>query len=189
MRSFLQVDALLPEELVGQEVHEFQVEVVAPQVGVAVGGFDFKDPFADLQDGDVEGAAAQVEDGDAFIFLFIQAVGHGGRGGFVDDPEHGEPGNGPGVFGGLALGVVEVGRHGDHRLGDLLAQVLLGGLLHLGEDHGRDFGGRIGAAPDLHVGVTVGGLDDLIGQDLDVPLHGRIAEFAADEALDGKHGI
>ena len=83
-----QVDALLPEELVGQEVHDALVEVVAPQVGVAVGGFYFKDPFAHLQDGDVEGAAPQVEDRDAFFLLFLQAVGHGGGGGFVDDPEH-----------------------------------------------------------------------------------------------------
>ena len=84
----------------------------------------------------------------------------------------------PGVLGGLALGVVEVGRHGDHRLGHLFAQILFRGLLHLGEDHGRDFGGRIGLAPDLHVGVAVVGLDDLIGQDLDVLLHCRVARIS-----------
>ena len=95
----------------------------------------------------------------------------------------------PGVLGGLALGVVEVGRHGDHRLGHLFAQILFGGLLHLGEDHGRDLGGGIDLAPDVDMGVAVLGLDDLVGQDLQVPLHFRVAEFPADEPFDGKHGI
>ena len=47
-------------------------------------------------------------------------------------------------LGGLTLGIVEVGGDGDNGVGDGAAQVLFGGLLHLGEDHGGDFFGREG---------------------------------------------
>jgi hypothetical protein len=48
------------------------------------------------------------------------------------------PGDLAGVLGRLALGVVEVGRHGDDRAVDLLAQVVLGGLLELLQDERGD---------------------------------------------------
>jgi hypothetical protein len=187
--SILAFSALFPHELIRQEVDDPLVEVIAAQVGVAVGGFDLKDAVADLQDGDVKGAAPEIEHRDALVLLFVQAIGHGRGGGLVDDPEHLQPGDAAGVLGSLALGVAEVGRRGDHGLGHLFPQILLRGLLHLGEDHGRDLGGGIDLAPDVDVGVAVLGLDDLVGQNLQVPLHFRVAEFPADETFDGKHGI
>jgi hypothetical protein len=65
-----QVDALVFFELVGQKIDEPQVEILTAQVGVTVGGLDLEHPFTDLQDGDVKGAAAQVEYGD-FFFAFL----------------------------------------------------------------------------------------------------------------------
>ncbi len=51
------------------------VEIVAAQEGVAVGGLHFEHAFAQLQDGDVEGAAAEVIDRDGLVFLLVQPVG------------------------------------------------------------------------------------------------------------------
>ena len=70
------------------------------------------------------------------VFRLVEAVGERGRGRLVDDAQHFEAGDLAGVLGGLALGVVEVGRNGDDRLLDLLAEIGLGGLLHLLQDEG-----------------------------------------------------
>ena len=154
-----EVDALVLLELGQQPVDDPLVEVVAAQVGVAVGGLDLEDALAQLQDGDVEGAAAQVVDRDLLVALLVQAVGQGGGGGLVDDPLDVEAGDAAGVLGRLALGVVEVGRDGDDRLGDLLAQVRLGVRLELLQDHRADLGRRVGlAVRELHADAVALGV-------------------------------
>ena len=133
-----EIDAVLLLELVDDPVDDALVDVVAAQVGVAVGGLHFDHAVAHFQDRDIEGAAAEVVDGDGFVLLLVQPVGQRGRGRLVDDAHHFQAGDLAGVLGGLALRVVEVGRNGDDRLGDLLAQVGFGRFLQLGQDHRRD---------------------------------------------------
>src|SRR5439155_15538599 len=55
-----QVNALLFSELVGQVVDDLLVEILAAEKGVAIGRFDLEHPIANLEDRDVEGAAAEV---------------------------------------------------------------------------------------------------------------------------------
>ena len=73
-RVFAQIDALGPLELVGQEVDQHLVEVVAAQVGVAVDAQHFEDAVADVQHRHVERAAAEVEDEDLLVLLLVQPV-------------------------------------------------------------------------------------------------------------------
>ena len=120
--------------------------------------------------------------------LLVETVGQRGRGRLVDDAQHFEAGDLAGVLGGLALGVVEIGRNGDDRLLDLLAEIGLGRLLHLLQDEGGDLRGRVGLAFDLDPGVAVGGAHDLVGDELLVLLHHRVVVAAADEALDREDG-
>jgi len=158
-----QVDALLPLELIGHVVDQALVDVVAAEVGVAVGADHPEHAVGHLEHRDVEGPAAEVEHGDLLGLLPIQSVGQRGGRRLVDDPRHFQPRDLSGVFGGLALGIVEVGRHGDHGLVDLVAEVGLGRLLELAQRHRRDLRRRVllPVDPDLHV---VGrSADDLVG--------------------------
>ena len=89
------------------------------------------------------------------------------------------------------LRIVEVGRDGDDRLGDLLAQVRLGVRLELLQDHRADLRRRVGlAVGDLdHDPVALGVLLDLVGDEVLGALDLRVVPATAHEALDGIDGV
>ena len=148
-----QVDAVLAGKLFQQPVGHPVVKVVAAQVVVAAGGQHLHHAVADLDQRNVKGAAAQVVDHHLLGAAVVQAVGQRGGGGLVDDAPDVQPGDAPGVLGGLALRVVEVGGHRDDRLGDRLAQVDLGVGLEFLQDLCADLLGRILPPVDGDAGI------------------------------------
>ena len=98
----------------------------------------FEDAVADVEHGNVERSAAEVEDADLFVLLLVQAISQCGGGGLGQHAQDLEPGDFAGVLGRLALGIVEVGRHGDDRIGHLFAEIILGGLLQILQDERGD---------------------------------------------------
>ena len=146
-----QVDTLGLLELGNQVIHDPLVEVVAAQVGITGGSQDLDDTVANVQDGHIEGAAAQVIDHDLLLGLLVQAVSQSGCGGLVDDPLHIQAGDLTGILGGLTLGIREVSGNGDDSLGNALAQISLGICLQLLQDHGADLLGAVALAVEGHV--------------------------------------
>ena len=95
------------------------VNIVAAQMRVAIGGKHLinialggGDQF---QNRNVERAAAEIVDGHAAALFLVQAVGQRRRGRLVHQAQDFEARQAPGIARGLALRVVEIGRHGDHR--------------------------------------------------------------------------
>src|SRR5271165_3286182 len=93
------------------------VDVVAAEVRVAVCGEDLVDiAFGggnEFENGDVEGAAAEIVNGNFAALFFVETVRQGGCGWLVNETEDFEARDFAGVFGGLALGVVEVSGDGN----------------------------------------------------------------------------
>src|ERR1700692_1396484 len=88
-------------------------------MSVAVGGehlvdvaFAGRDKF---EDGDIEGAAAKIVHGYVAALFFMETVGKRRSRGLIDEAQNFEAGDAAGVFGSLALRVVEVGGNGDDR--------------------------------------------------------------------------
>jgi NAD-specific glutamate dehydrogenase len=157
----------------------------------AIGSFDLELPRAldvvQLEHRDVVRAAAEVEHGDLLVLLLVETVGQRRGGRLVDDAQHVEAGNFSGVFRRLALRIVEVGRHRDHGLRHAVAEVVLGGLLHLLQDHRGHFGRGEPLALDLDRGDVVGAAEHLVRHALGLFLH--LVELAAHEALDREDGV
>src|SRR5699024_8470327 len=113
-------------------LHHTLVKVLTTQMSVTIGGHHLEDAIVNGEQGDIKGATTEIKDQNVLLaLLLVEAVGNGGGSGLVDDAHHIETGNGTGVLSRLTLGVVEVGGHSDHGVGDLLAEVSLSGLFHL----------------------------------------------------------
>src|SRR4029077_5888842 len=69
-----QINALFFLEFVGEIVGEPNVEVFATQERVTVRGLPLEDAVADLEDGNIEGSAAEVIDRDGAGLLLVQSV-------------------------------------------------------------------------------------------------------------------
>ena len=123
---------------------------------VAAGADHADQPVLDLDHRDVERAAAQVVDQDGLVLALLEPVGDGGGGRLVQDRPHVQARQPAGVGRRLALGRPEIGRAGDHDVGDLVAQGDLGVADDLAQDERRDVLGaeRLPLVLEDEVGVA-----------------------------------
>ena len=116
--------------------------------------------------------------------LLLEPVGERGRGRLVDDAQHVEAGDLAGILGGLALAIVEIGGNRDDRFGHRLAEIGLGGFLHLLQDEGADLRRRVFLAARLDPGVAIVARDHLEGDEVHLLLDHRVVHAPADQPLD-----
>jgi hypothetical protein len=161
------------------------VEVVAAEHRVAARGDDLEYAARKLENGEVEGAAAEVVHGvDAFRGV-LEAVGDRRRRRLVQEPQDIQARDQAGVLGRLALRLVEVGWHGDHGAADGSLQGELRALPEDPQNFGRNLHRALhaGRGADLHHARSI---DEVVGRVLDVR---HVLEAAAHEALHRHDGV
>jgi len=185
---------VLALEFVAEVVDETVIKVFTTKVSITGSRLDLEDTLLNGEERDIEGSTTKIEDEDVLLtlLLLVKTVGNGGGSGLVDDTENVEAGNETGILGSLTLRVVEVCGNGDDSVVNGATKVRLGGLAHLGEDHGRDLlGGEVldlALELDLSDGLATL-LDDLEGEVLHVGLDLSIVELAANETLGVEDGV
>jgi hypothetical protein len=137
----LDVDTTLFLEFSHAELDESVVKIFSTQMSVSVSWLNFENTIFNWEDRDIEGTTTEIEDKNVFFFcvFFVKTVGDSGSGGLVDDSLDVEIGNSSSILGGLSLGIVEISGNGDDGIVDIISEVILSDVLHLGKDHSGDF--------------------------------------------------
>ena len=170
-----QINALVAPKLFGEPVDHALVDIIPTQVGVARRGLDFKDAFTHFENRHVERTATEVEDQHGLTGFFVQAVGQRRGGGLIDDAQHIQTRDLPGVPRGGALGVIEIGRYRDDGIGDFFPQVL-GSVLHqLAQDHSRNLLRRILLTHNQKADRVIRASHNFVRDVLDLRFHFRVA--------------
>lgn len=170
------------------------VEVLTTQVSVTSGGLDLEDTLLDGEERNIEGTTTKIEDEHVALTLnlLVETIGDSSSRGLVDDAEHVQAGDETSILGGLTLRIIEVCGHCDNGVVDGATEISLGGLAHLGKDHGGDLlGGEdlgLTLELDLDDGLAVAG-DDLEGEVLHVGLNLCVLKLATDETLGVEDGV
>src|SRR5215470_15352181 len=111
---------------------------------VAAGRQHLKHAVFDLEDRDIERAAAEIVHGNQALMALVEAVGERRRGRLVDDAHDIKAGDAAGVTSGRPLRVVEISGNGNDRAIDLVIDVtlrreeLLGSVLQIAQDERGD---------------------------------------------------
>src|ERR1700730_3834470 len=166
------------------------VHIVSAQVRVAVGGEHLVDVALsgrdEFEDRDIERADAEVVDRDAAALLFVQAVGQCGGSRLIHQTQNFETCDFARVFGGLALGVVKVGRHGDDRAVNGIAEESFGPIFQFAEDESGNLRRGKEFVPESDTDNVFTGWVDAEWEKLELVLH--VPYSAAHEALDRVDG-
>ena len=128
---------VLALELLNEVVDNAVVKILTTKMGITSGGLDLENALLDGQERNIESSSTEIKNQNVTFAddLLVETVGNSGSSGLVDNTEYVHAGNGPSIFGGLTLRVVEVGRNGYDGIVDGGTEIRLSSLLHLQKHH------------------------------------------------------
>ena len=164
LRIGAQVEPMQLEEGVRHSLGDGAVDVVSAEERVPRRRQDFVEVARELEHRAVERPASVVVNGDPLALRAPESVRERRRRRFVQDSQHVEARHAAGHLRRRPLQLVEVGRDGDHRPADLLAQRGLGDLPDSLQDERADLGQRVAFASRDHQAALSGPFAELEGE-------------------------
>ena len=163
------------------QVDQPLVKVLASEVGGPADADHLEVVSQHFEDGDVERPSAEVVDQDRLIAVLVHSVGDRRGAGLGDQTEDVQAGSLPGQAGVLLLIVGEVGRHADHDVLHLFAEILAGGVDELAQNEAGDLDRAVLLPAQLDAVIAVAhvsldGQHGLVGVD-----QGAFLGLAADQ--------
>jgi len=136
----LDVNVVLLLEDLDKMLSDSLVEIFSSEMGISSSGDDFENSIIDSKEGHIESTTSEIEDNNVLFSIFlVHTVGNSSGSGLVNNTENFHSGDSSSILGSLSLSIVEVSRDSDDSVMNFLTKVSLSNLLHLHEDHGRDF--------------------------------------------------
>src|SRR5215470_6952801 len=191
-RALDEIDLRLFSKCLEHEVDDPVVEVHPAQKGVAAGGEHLEHLVVHVQHRDVERPAAEVIDENLLREAAVEPVSQRRSSGLVDDALDVETGKHSRLLHRISLIVVVVSGNRDDCLSGLLAQKLVCDRFHLRKDEAGDLRQGVGAAGEIHGGLSLRTLYNFITEIVLQLLHYPRIELPADQplgAIDGVPGI
>ena len=129
-------------EVLQEVIDHSVIEIFSTKMGISSRRLDFKDSILNGEKRDIEGTTTKIKDQDVLLCsLLVETIRNRSSSRFVDDAHHIQSTDCSGILGCLTLSIVEIGRYSNDCILDLLSKIVFGNLLHLAENHGRDFFG------------------------------------------------
>lgn len=189
-RIVLHIRLCLLLELLDAVVDEDVVKVLTTEMSVARRRLHLKDTAVDREHTEVVSSAATIKDEHILLtshLAAIKAIGDGRRRRLVDDTEHVEARDHARVLRGLALRIIEIRGHGNHRVLHLATKIRLRSRLHLLQNRRADLLGqkalRLALVVDLNLRLLALALEHLERPVLHVALDRGVAETATEQTL------
>ena len=174
-------------EVIDDRRHQTAIEVVASEGVVAGVGEDFELLVFDVQDRDVKGAPAEVENRQPSAVGSAETVGQRGRRGLIQEPKNFEAGQASCILGRLTLALIEKSGHRNDGLLHRFIKERFGMLLQRFEQQGAELLGTVASSLDLYACVAVGGRHDLKGRGLFQRHDIGVCRLAPHQALHAKY--
>lgn len=163
---------------------------------ISCSGLHLKDSILNSEEGDIKGSSTKIENENILLLsLLIKSVGNGGGSGFVQDSDNVKSSNGSGIFGGLSLGIIEIGGDGNDSVNDIRSDICFSDFLHFGKNHGGDFFRGVGFFSSFELGFDIRFsvfVNDFIRHEFFVLLDGFVSEFSTDKSfniIEGSDGV